>query len=98
MVKVQSSTMGLNILTQVSVGGGVTCKPAVLLELLYSLLMAASSYPTPPQKCALFRAKRVHCHMCVQSYIQKLQEYYFAVLIYKFFDLCERQGRRIILL
>lgn len=37
-----------SIVTQVSIGGGFTCYPAVLLELLYSLLMAALSYPLPP--------------------------------------------------
>lgn len=37
-----------SIVTQVSIGGGFTCYLAVLLELLYSLLMAALSYPLPP--------------------------------------------------
>lgn len=68
MVKIQSSTMDLSILTQVSVGGGVTCKPAVLLELLYPLLMAASSYPIPHKNVRLSRAKRVHCHVCTKLY------------------------------
>lgn len=36
-----------SIVTQVSIGGGFTYYPAVLLELLYPLLMAALSYPLP---------------------------------------------------
>lgn len=45
--------------------------------------MAALSYS--PQKCAFVQSKMGALSLvCVQSYIQKLQEYYFAVLIYKF--------------
>lgn len=74
-----------SIVTQVSIGGGFTYYPAVLLELLYPLLMAALSYPLPhpPKKCAFVKSKMdALSPVCVQSYIQKLQ-YYFAVLIHK---------------
>lgn len=35
--------------------------------------------------------------VCVQSYIQKLQEYYFAVLIYKFLIYVNDKGEVILL-
>lgn len=47
-----------------------------------------SAYGCPflfPPKCAFVQSKLDALSLvCVQSYIQKLQEYYFAVLIYKF--------------
>lgn len=43
--------------------------------------MAALSYYPP--KLHLFREMGASSLLCVQSYIQKWQEYYFAVLIYK---------------
>lgn len=82
-------------------GGGVTCWPAVSLELLYPLLKAALSYfppPTPPN-VHLFGAKMNALSLvCVQSVIQKLQEYYFAVLIYKFLIYVNDKGEESFLL
>lgn len=60
--------------------------------LVFSLLMAALSY-FPPKNVHLFKAKRSALSLvCVQSSIQKLQEYYFAVLIYKFLIYVKDKG------
>lgn len=90
----------LNILTQVRVGVSVTCKPAVLLELLYSLcLWLPILIPPLPwrkkKKDAFIQSKMSALSLlCVQSYIIKLKEYYFAVLIYTFLIYVKNKGEK----
>lgn len=60
--------------------------------LVFFLLMAALSYSHP--KCAFVKSKMnafVTC-MCKKLYKKKLQEYYFAVLIYKFLVYVKDKG------
>lgn len=91
----------MNILTQVRVSVGVTCKPAVLLELLYSLCLWLPILipPLPWRKKAFIQSKvSAMSLLCVQSYIIKLKEYYFAVLIYTFLIYVEKTREKISLL
>lgn len=62
--------------------------------LVFSLLMAALSYPPSPLKKSAFIQSKMSALslVCVQSSIQKLQEYYFAVLIYKFLIYVKHKG------
>lgn len=81
-----------SIVTQVSIGGGFTYYPAVLLELLYPLLMAALSYPLPhPPKMCICKEQNGCIVTCMCTKLYTKITVLFCSLNTQILDLCKWQ-------